>query len=170
MKMETIVNRPRQTNVTKVRSFLGIACCYRRFVEGFSKIVLPITRLIRKSTKFEWSDECEMSFQELKTRLVTAPVLAMPDGGEGFVIYNDASKKGLGCVLMQNRRVIACVSQKLKPYEEHYPTHDLELVAMIVALNIWRHYLYGVKYEIYTDHKSLKYLFTQKELNMRQRH
>ena len=105
----------------------------------------------------------------MKIGLITAPVLAMPDGGKGLVSYSDASKRGLGCVLMQNGRVITYASRQPKPYEENYPTHDLELAAMIFALKIWRHHLYGAKCEIYTDHKSLKYLFTQKELNMRQR-
>ena len=103
----------------------------------------------------------------MKRRLVTAPVLVMPDGGEGFVICSDTYKKGLECVLMQNERVIAYAPRQLKPYEENYPTHDLELATMIFALKIWRHYLYGTNCEIYTDHKSLKYLFTRKELNMR---
>ncbi|PON37319.1 Ribonuclease H-like domain containing protein, partial [Parasponia andersonii] len=87
----------------------------------------------------------------------------------GFVAYSDASKNGLGCVLMQNGKVIAYASGQLKEYEKKYPTHDLELAAVVFALKIWRHYLYREKCEIYTDHKSLKYFFTQKELNMRQR-
>jgi hypothetical protein len=99
--------------------------------------------------------------------LVTALVLALPTESGNFVVYNDASKKGLGCVLMQNDNVITYASRHLKPYEQNYPTHDLELAAVMFALKIWRHYLYGERSEIYTDHKSLKYLFTQKELNMR---
>ena len=168
-KVEAIVNWPRPTNVSEVRSFLGMAGYYRRFVEGFSKLALPITKLLRKTNKFEWTAECENAFQELKERMVTAPILAIPEGNEGFVIYSDASKKGLGCVLMQKGKVIAYASRQLKPYEENYPTHDLELAAVVFALKIWRHYLYGVRCEVYTDHKSLKYIFTQKELNMRQR-
>jgi len=101
--------------------------------------------------------------------LVSAPILAIPKGNEGFVIYSDVSKKGLGCVLMQNGRVIAYAPRQLKPYEEIYPTHNLELAAVVFALKIWRHYLYGVRCEVYTDHKSLKHIFTQKELSMRQR-
>ena len=106
---------------------------------------------------------------ELKQRLVSAPILAIPTGSGGLVVYSDASKCGLGCVLMQNVRVIAYASRQLKDYEKNYPTHDLELAAVVFALKIWRHYLYGERCEIYTDHKSLKYFFTQKELNMRQR-
>ena len=92
-----------------------------------------------------------------------------PSGTGGMVIYSDASGKGLGCVLMQHGHVIAYASRQLKPHEKNYPTHDLELAAVIFALKIWRHYLLGDKVLIYTDHKSLKYIFTQKELNMRQR-
>ncbi|CAA0807057.1 Unknown protein, partial [Striga hermonthica] len=86
-----------------------------------------------------------------------------------FTIYSDASEMGLGCVLMQQGRVVAYASRQLKPHEQNYPTHDLELAAVVHALKIWRHYLYGRKCEIFTDHKSLKYIFTQKELNMQQR-
>ncbi|KAA0037289.1 ty3-gypsy retrotransposon protein [Cucumis melo var. makuwa] len=112
---------------------------------------------------------CENSFQELKQKLVTAPVLTVPDGSGSFVIYSDASKKGLGYVLMQQGKVVAYASRQLKSHKQNYPTHDLELVGVVFALKIWRHYLYSEKIQIFTDHKSLKYFFTQKELNMRQR-
>ena len=105
----------------------------------------------------------------MKHRLVTAPILSIPSGSVGFVVYSDVSKNGLGCVLMQNSKVIAYASRQLKEYKKKYPTHDLELAAVVFALKIWRYYLYREKCEIYTDHKSLKYFFTQKELNMRQR-
>jgi len=116
-----------------------------------------------------WSEECEKSFQELKRRLTTAPVLALPSGTEGFMVYSDASGKGLGCVLMQHGKVIAYASRQLKTHEVNYPVHDLELAAVVFALRIWRHYLYGSRTQIFTDHKILKYLMSQKELNMRQR-
>jgi hypothetical protein len=140
---------------------------YRRFIEGFSKIAGPMTKLLRKNTPFVWSEECEVSFQTLKDKLTTAPVLAVPETGKDYTIYYDASKNGLGCVLMQDRKVIAYGSRQLRPHEVNYPTHDLELAAVVFALKGWRHFLYGAKCELYTDHKSLKYLFTQKELNMR---
>ncbi|OMO58913.1 reverse transcriptase [Corchorus capsularis] len=168
-KVKAIVEWSRPTNATEVRSFLGLAGYYRRFVEGFSSIAMPMTKLTRKGAKFEWTKECEKSFKELKERLTSASVLTVPDGSGGFTIYSDASKKGLGCVLMQNGKVVAYASRQLKPYERNYPTHDLELAAVVFALKIWRHYLYGEKCEIFTDHKSLKYIFTQKEINMRQR-
>ncbi|GJZ17167.1 putative reverse transcriptase domain-containing protein [Tanacetum coccineum] len=115
-------------------------------------------------------DEQEMTFQTLKDRLCNAPVLALPDGPEDFVVYYDASCQGLGCVLMQKGKVIAYASRQLKIHEKNYTTHDLELGALVFALKIWRRYLYGTKSVIYTDHKSLQHIFNQKELNMRQRH
>ena len=127
----------------------------------------PLTALTRKNVRFLWTDECEQSFQELKRWLVTAPIVMLPSESCGFVIYSDASRKGLDCVFMQNDRVVAYASRQLKRYELNYPTHDLELVAIVFALKIWRHYLYGEKCKIYIDHKSLKYLFAQNELNLR---
>nr|GFC15640.1 retrotransposon protein, putative, Ty3-gypsy subclass [Tanacetum cinerariifolium] len=115
------------------------------------------------------TEEREKSFEELKQRLVSTLVLTLPSGSGGFQIYSDASKKGLGCVLMQHGKVIAYASRQLKPYEVNYSTHDLELAAVVFALKIWRHYLYGESCDIFTDHKSLKYIFTQREMNMRQR-
>jgi hypothetical protein len=167
--VKAVVEWTRPTSVFEIQSFLGLASYYRRFIEGFSKLSGPLTALTRKNARFAWMDECEQCFQELKRRLVTAPVLALPTESGNFVVYSDASKKGLGCVLMQNGNVIAYASRQLKPYEQNYPTHDLELAAVVFALKIWRYYLYSERCEIYTDHKSLKYLFTQKELNMRQR-
>ena len=106
---------------------------------------------------------------EFLVMLTSAPFLTLPEGNEGFEVYSDASYQGLGCVLMQHKRVVAYTSRQLKKHELNYPTHDLELAAVIFALKTWRHYLYGATCQIFTDHKSLKYLFTQKELNLRQR-
>nr|KYP54727.1 Transposon Ty3-G Gag-Pol polyprotein [Cajanus cajan] len=142
---------------------------YRRFIEGFSKIAAPLTQLTRKEQPFIWTDACERSFEELKRRLTTSPVLVLPDSGEPFNVYCDASHQGLGCVLMQHGKVVAYASRQLKNHERTYPTHDLELAAVVFALKIWRHYLYGARFSVFSDHKSLKYLFDQKELNMRQR-
>ena len=166
-KTKAVEEWPRPTTATEVRSFLGLAGYYRRFVENFARLAGPLTKLTRKGAKIEWTKECEDSFQELKQRLVSAPVLTIPTGDGDFVIYSDASKEGLGCVLMQKGKVIAYASRQLKIHEKNYPTHDLELAAIIFALKIWRHYLYGERCAIYSDHKSLKYIFTQKELNMR---
>ncbi|XP_072093102.1 transposon Tf2-1 polyprotein isoform X3 [Arachis hypogaea] len=168
-KVEAVMNWERPTSVTEIRSFLGLARYYRRFIKGFSQLALPLTKLTRKDTPFIWTPECEGSFQELKHRLTTAPVLVLPEPSEPFEVYCDASLKGLGCVLMQHQNVVAYASRQLRPHEMNYPTHDLELAAVVFALKIWRHYLYGVKFLVFSDHKSLKYLFKQKELNMRQR-
>lgn len=168
-KIKAILDWSRPTNVTEVRSFLGLAGYYRRFVEDFSRIAQPLTNLMKKTVRFQWNDKCERAFEELKKRLTTAPVLTLPIEGVEYEIYSDASREGLGCVLMQERKVIAYASRQLKNHEKNYPTHDLELAAVVFALKIWRHYLFGVPCKIYTDHKSLKYIFTQKELNLRQR-
>ena len=168
-KVEAIVYWERLFNVTEVRNFLGLAGYYRRFMKGFSSIAAPLTNFTKKDVKFTWDEACEKSFQELKSRLVSAHILTLPFQGEGFVIYSDASRKGLGCVLMQQGKVITYACNQLKSYEQNYSTHDLELVAIVFALKIWRHYLYRETCEIFTDHKSLKYLFTQKELNLRQK-
>ena len=148
---------------------MGLAGYYRRFVEGFSILAGPITKLLRKDVKFQWDGQCQRAFEELKQQLTSAPVLTLPSGRGGFVIYSDASYQGLGCVLMQNGKVIAYASRQLRPHEGSYPVHDLELAAVVFALKIWRHHLYGETFQIFTDHKSLKYLMSQKELNMRQR-
>ena len=168
-KIEVVVNWKQPRSVTEVRSFLGLAGYYRRFVKGFSIIASPLNQLLRKGVKFEWTDKCQDSFEQLKEMLVEAPVLTQPTMGKEYTLYSDASDIGLGCVLMQDGKVVAYASRQLKPHEQNYPTHDLELAAVVFALKIWRHYLYGEKCRIYTDHKSLKYLLTQKELNLRQR-
>ena len=125
--------------------------------------------LTHKDKKFRWSMEQESAFQTLKEKLTTAPILALPEGNDGFAIYSDASLQGYGCVLQQKSKVIAYASRQLKKHEENYTTHDLELGAVVFALKLWRHYLYDVKFTIFTDHKSLQHVFDQKELNMRQR-
>ena len=119
--------------------------------------------------KFEWSLKCQASFEKLEAFLTEALVLTQPTYGKEYVIFSDASLNGLGCVLMQESKVVAYVSRQFKPHEKNYPTHDLELAAIAFALKIWRHYIYGEKCFIYTDHKSLKYLPSQRELALRQR-
>ena len=168
-KIEAVVNWKPPKNVSEIRNFLGLVRYYRKFVEGFSKIAAPLIKLTRKDVKYDWVDACQQSFEELKDRLTSALVLVFPNGRDGFVVYSDASRQGLGCVLMQNDRVIAYASRQLKKHEENYPTNNLELAAVVFALKIWRHYLYGVPCRIFTDHRSLQYIFTQKELNLRQR-
>ena len=156
-------------NVTELRSFLGLTYYYRRFVKGYSMTVAPMTRLIHKIVKFEWSEKCQVSFDKLKAFLTEEPVLSQPTYGKEYVIFRDVSLNKLECVLMQAGKVVAYASRQLKLHEKNYPTHDLELAAIVFALKIWRHYLYGEKCFIYTDHNSLKYLPSQRELNLRQR-
>ncbi|GJU13558.1 putative reverse transcriptase domain-containing protein [Tanacetum coccineum] len=168
-KVESVKNWKTPESPTEIRSFLGLAGYYRRFIENFSKIAKPLTLLTQKNKAYVWGDKQEEAFQILKEKLCNAPVLALPDGPDDFVVYCDASKQGFGCVLMQRGKVIAYASRQLKIHENNYTTHDLELGAVVFALKIWRHYLYGTKSVIYTDHKSLQYIFDQKELNMRQR-
>ena len=133
------------------------------------RIVSPLTALTRKGKKYKWTEKCAKSFQELKDRLTSAPTLTLPAEDEDFIIYNNASRLGLRVVLIHKGKVIAYAFRQLKEHEKKYPTHNLKLAAVVFALKIWRHYLYGAHCQIYTDHNSLKYLFTQKELNMRQR-
>ncbi|KAA3464254.1 DNA/RNA polymerases superfamily protein [Gossypium australe] len=127
-------------NVSEIRSFLGLAGYYRRFVKGFPVIATSMTKLLQKNVKFEWTERCQHSFEKLKALLTEAPILVQPETGKEFIIYSDASLNGLGY---------------LKPHEKNYLTHDLELAAIVFALKIWRHHLYGERFRIFTDHKKL---------------
>ncbi|GJZ50133.1 putative reverse transcriptase domain-containing protein [Tanacetum coccineum] len=167
--IEAVKNWKAPTTPSEVRSFLGLAGYYRCFIMNFSKISKPLTSLTQKNQKYEWGEEQEAAFQTLKNNLCDAPILSLPDGVEDFIVYCDASNQGLRCVLMQRDNVIAYASRQLKIHEKNYTTHDLELGAVVFALKTWRHYLYGTKSVIYTDHKSLQHIFDQKDLNMRQR-
>ncbi|WVZ72117.1 hypothetical protein U9M48_020628 [Paspalum notatum var. saurae] len=162
-KVKDVLNWKQPETVTEIRSFLGLAGYYRRFIKDFSKTAKPMTSLTKKNAKYLWSSNCEEAFQTLKKLLTSAPVLAQPDVTKPFDVYCDASGNGLG------RRVIAYASRQLRKHEANYPTHDLELATVVHALKIRRHYLLGNTCHIYTDHKSLKYILTQPELNMRQR-
>jgi hypothetical protein len=168
-KVKDILEWKSSTTVHLIRSFLGMAGYYRSFIPDFSKISKPINELLKNNVKFNWTPECNEAFEKLKKLLTTTLVLAQPNIEKSFGIYCDTSDTGIGCVLMQKGRVIAYASRQLKRHEEHYPTHALELAAVVHALKIWRHYLLGNTCHIYTDHKSLKYIFTQAKLNMRQR-
>ncbi|GJU37264.1 putative reverse transcriptase domain-containing protein [Tanacetum coccineum] len=168
-KIESIKDWALPKTLTEIRQFLGLAGYYRRFIKGFSKIAKPMTKLTQKNVKFDWSKKVEAAFQLLKQKLCSAPILALPEGNENFVVYGDASRKGLGAVLMQREKVIAYASRQLNIHEKNYTTHDLELGAVVFALKMWIHYLYGTKCVVFTDRKSLQYILDQKELNMRQR-
>ncbi|GJY45558.1 putative reverse transcriptase domain-containing protein [Tanacetum coccineum] len=168
-KIESIKDWASPKTATEIRQFLGLAGYYRRFIEGFSKIAKPMTKLTQKKVKFDLGDKAKTTFQLIKQKLYSPPILALPEGSEDFIVYCDASIKGLGVVLMQREKVIAYASRQLKIHEKNYTTHDLELGAVVFALKIWRHYLYGTKCTMFTDHKSLQHILDQKELNMRQR-
>jgi hypothetical protein len=167
-KVQEVMDCRPPTTVHQIRSFLGLAGYYRRFIPDFSRIAKPMTELLKKSVKFSWGQKCDDAFHTLRDHLSTALVLAQPNVSKPFDMYCDASGIRLGCVLMQDHRVIAYASRALRVHEQNYPTHDLELAVVIHALKIWRHHLMGTKCHIYTDHKSLKYIFTQADLNMRQ--
>jgi hypothetical protein len=168
-KVQEVMNWKPPMTVRQIRSFLGLAGYYRRFIPDFSRIGKPITELLKKEAKFVWGQKCEDAFHTLRQHLTTTPVLAQPDSSKPFDVYCDASGTELGCVLMQDNRVIAYASRALRPLEQNYPTHDLELAVVVHALKMWRHYLMRTHYNIFTDHKSLKYIFTQADLNLRQR-
>nr|GEX74646.1 putative reverse transcriptase domain-containing protein [Tanacetum cinerariifolium] len=205
-KIESVKDWASPNSPTKIRQFLGLAGYYRRFIEGFSKIAKPMTKLTKKKVKFEWGDKQRAVFQLLKQKLCSAPIMALPEGSEDFIVYCDASNKGLGAVLMQRgkklcsapilalpegsedfivycdasnkglgamlmqrEKVISYASRQLKIHEKNYTTHDLELGAVVFTLKILRHYLYGTKCTLFTDHKSLQHILDQKKLNMRQR-
>ena len=159
-KVEAMMSWERPKSVFEICSFLGLVEYYKRFIEDFSRLAAPMTRLTRKEVKFKWNNLWEKAFQELKMRLTTALILIVPERGQRYTVYCDASKAGLGCVLMQSGRVVAYGSRQLKNHEQNYPTHDMELAAIVFALKIWRHYLYGEQFEVYSYHKSLKYIFT----------
>ncbi|GJR03372.1 putative reverse transcriptase domain-containing protein [Tanacetum coccineum] len=168
-KIESIKDWASLKLPTEIRQFLGLAGYYQRFIEGFLKIAKPMTKLTQKKVKLVWGDKQESAFQLLKQKLCSAPILALPKGSEDFIACCDASKNGLGAVLMQREKMIAYASRQLKIHEKNYTTYDLEVRAVVFALKIWRHYLYGTKCMVFTDNKSLQHILNQKELNMRQR-
>ena len=135
-KIEAVMSWKPPQNVTEVRSFLGLAGYYRRFVKGFSIIASSFTKLLRKGVKFKWDDKGQLSFEQLKKILVKASVSTQPTSGREYAMYSDASRIGLGCVLMQDGKVVAYASRQLKPHEQNYPTHDVCFENM-VTLFLW---------------------------------
>nr|GEZ80407.1 putative reverse transcriptase domain-containing protein [Tanacetum cinerariifolium] len=146
-KIESVKDWTSPKSPTEIRQFLGLARYYRRFIEGFLKIAKPMTKLTQKKVKFEWGDKQKAAFQLLKQKLCSVPILPLHEGNEDFIVYCDDLNKGLGVVLMQREKVISYASRQLKIYEKNYTTHDLELGAVVFALKIWRHYLYGTKWK-----------------------
>jgi hypothetical protein len=167
-KVKEVLDWKPPMTVSKMQSFLGLVGYYRRFIPNFSKITQPVTELLKKENMYVWTGACDEAFKHLKKLLTTSPVLAQPDTTKPFDVYCDTSGTSLGGVLMQKGRVISYSSRQLSHHEEHYPTHDLELAVVVMALWTWHHYLIGNVVHIYTDHKSLKYIFIQPDLNMRQ--
>jgi hypothetical protein len=166
-KLKEVLDWKSPMTMSEVRSFLGLAGYYRRFIPNFSKIMKPVTELQKKENKYVWRYACDEAFKHLKKLLTTSPVLAQPDTTNPLDVYCDASGTGLGGILMQEGQVISYSSRQLRHHEEHYPTHNLDLAAIVMALRTWRHYLLVNVVHIYMDHKSLKYIFSQPDLNMR---
>jgi hypothetical protein len=156
-------------NIPKVHIFMGLAGYYRQFIEGFSKIENLIMELQKKKKKFVWTEKCVESFRRFKELLMTTLILKVPEIDEEFLVCTDASKEGLGGILMQDGRVITYILRKLIKHEENYATHDLELLAIVYSLRVWRYYLIGQKIELKMDHCGLQHIFTQRDLNARQR-
>jgi hypothetical protein len=165
-KVNDVLNWIPLTTALEIQSFLGLVGYYRRFIKDFSKIAKSMMKLLEKNKAFEWTAECQASFEELRKHLTSSPVLVLPDLTKKFDIYCGASRRGLGCILMQEGQVVRYASWQLRKHEENYPTHDLELATVVNALKIWRHYLIRHRCEVYSDHKSLKYIFTQNDLNL----
>jgi hypothetical protein len=157
-KVRDVLDWKQLTSITQVHIFLGLAGYYRRFIPNLYKISKPITELLKKGSKYVWSKDCDESFQTLKKLLTMSPVLVQPNITKPFDVYCNASSTSLGWVIMQEGRVISYSSRQLRHHEENYPTHDLELAAMVMALRTWWHYLHGNVVHIYMDHKSLKYI------------
>lgn len=166
-KIRTIMEWPISKDVADIRSFMGLAGYYKRFVEGFSRVAYPITSLQKKGRAFKWTPECQRSFEQLKHLLTTTPILSIADPNKDYVVCIDASKEGVGGGLMQEGKVISYESRKLKEHEQKYSAYDLELTTIIHALKMWRHYLMGRKFLLLTDHHSLINYFIQSTLNVR---
>ena len=167
-KVEAMINWPTPKSVKEVCGFLGLTGWYRVFIVGYAKIASPLMSALKKIVVFIWTKDCKESFNTLKIALAKAPVLKLPDFTKLFTVMTDASGQAIGGVLTQEGHPVAYESRKLRIHELNYPTHDLELLAVVHALKLWRHYLLGRRFELHTDHKSLKWIFTQPDLNMRQ--
>ncbi|MCO5563017.1 hypothetical protein L7F22_016653 [Adiantum nelumboides] len=168
-KVEVVVKWPIPQSVSEVREFLGLTGWCRIFIQDYALISKPLTELTQTDETFIWTEKRDFAFNELKNLLAKSPVLKLPDFEKTFEVIVDACAKGVGGIFRQEGHPIAYESQQLCIHERNYPTHDLELLAVVHALKKWRHYLLSQIFELVTDHKSLKWIFTQPELNMRQR-
>jgi hypothetical protein len=166
-KVKAIKEWPTPKSITEVRSFHGLASFYRRFVKNFSTLATPLTEIVKKYVGFKWGSEQDRAFIEIKARLCGAPLLALPNFSKTFEIECDASRIGIGAVLIQEKWPIAYFSEKLNGATLNYPTYDKELYALVRALDTWQHYLWPKEFVIHTDHESLKHLKGQRKLNKR---
>ena len=166
-KIEAIKSWPVPQTITQVRSFLGLAGFYRRFVKDFSAIAAPLHELTKTGVVFHWGKAQEMSFDTLKDKLTHAPLLQLPNFGKTFELECDASGVGIGGVLMQEGKPVAYFSEKMHGPVLNYSTYDKELYALVRSLETWRHYLWPKEFVIHSDHESLKYLRSQNNLNRR---
>eukprot|EP01018_Ginkgo_biloba_P018972 Gb_14590 [translate_table: standard] len=166
-KIQVIKDWKTPASVHEVRSFLGLANFYRKFVLNFSKLVAPLTELLKKSRRFKWTDKCQMSFDLLKQKLIEAPILTLPDVSRPFTIFTDASGVAIGVVLTQDGKVVAYESRKMNEAEQRYPIYDQELLAIVHAIQIWKHYLKNNDFEVVTDHKPLLSFLPKGELGSR---
>jgi hypothetical protein len=142
-KVKEVLDWKPPMSMSEVQSFLGLAGYYRRFISNFSKVAKPITKLLKKGSKYIWNDACDEAFKVLKKLLTTSPMLTQLDIAKPFDVYCDAFGTGSGGVLMQEGRVISYSSRQLRRHEEHYPTHDLELATVVMEFRMWCHYLLG---------------------------
>ena len=167
-KVAAIRDWPAPTKVTELRSFLGLANYYRRFIKGYSKIAYPLTDLLKKEKKWEWDAECQAAFQKLKDAITSEPVLRLPDLELSFEVDMDASDKALGGVLVQEGHPVAFESKKLCAAEQRYSTHEKEMTAVIHCLETWKHYLMGTQFVVVTDNVANTFFKTQKKLTAKQ--
>ncbi|CAI7733474.1 unnamed protein product [Closterium sp. NIES-53] len=167
-KLAAVQQWPVPQDVGQVRSFLGLANYFRRFLENYSSVVAPLTALTRKGNAWQWTDQCQKAFEEVKTMLTNAPVLALPDPSKPYEAVTDASTVGIGSILLQEGRPVAFESRKLSPAEQRYTTSEQELLAIVHALRTWRCYLEGVDFVVTTDHCPNTYFATQATLTCRQ--
>jgi hypothetical protein len=161
VKVEAIMEWPAPSNIQEICNFVALVGYYRQFVKGFLKIANPITKLQKKNKKFLWNKKCAEEIQRIKELLTTTLILKFPNMDKEFLVCTDASKEGLGGLLMQDSRVISYISRKLRKHEENYTMHDLDLLEIVYALRFWTHYLIGRKFKLKTDQCGLQHIFMQ---------